>query len=143
MKIEVINKSNFDLPKYESERAAGMDLQANIEKPITLKPLERILIKSGLHMAIPNGYEAQIRSRSGISLNHGITVVNGIGTIDSDYRGDVGIPLINLSNEEYVINPGDKIAQMVINKYEIIEFELVDELDKTKRGKGGFGHTSK
>ncbi|NLY67373.1 MAG: dUTP diphosphatase [Tissierellia bacterium] len=141
MRIKVVNKSNFPLPSYKTIGAAGMDLYANIDQPIVLKPLDRVLIPTGLYISVPEGYEAQIRARSGMALKHGITLANGIGTIDSDYRGEVGVILVNLSNEEYVINKGDRIAQLVIAKYEKIEFEEVDFLDETERGSGGFGHT--
>jgi len=141
MKVKVINKSKFELPKYETEGSAGIDLQANIEEPITLNPLERALIPTGLYISMPMGYEAQIRGRSGLALKHGISLANGIGTIDSDYRGEIKVILINLSNEAYTINAGDRIAQMVFMKYEKAELELVEELDETKRGKGGFGHS--
>ena len=141
MRIKVVNKSNFPLPSYKTIGAAGMDLYANIDQPIVLKPLDRVLIPTGLYISVPEGYEAQIRARSGMALKHGMTLANGIGTIDSDYRGEVGVILVNLSNEEYVINKGDRIAQLVIAKYEKIEFEEVDFLDETERGSGGFGHT--
>ncbi len=141
MKVKVVNKSKFDLPKYQTEGSAGLDLKANIDEPITLKPFDRALIPTGLYVSIPNGYEAQIRGRSGLALNHGITLANGIGTIDSDYRGEIKVILINLGNEPYTINTGDRIAQMVFMKYEKANFELVDELDETERGIGGFGHS--
>jgi len=141
MKVKVINKSSFDLPEYETEGSSGLDLKANIENPITLNPLERALIPTGLYISIPKGYEAQIRGRSGLALKHGITLANGIGTIDSDYRGEIKVILINLGNEPYTINKGDRIAQMVFMRYEKAEFELVDELDNTSRGEGGFGHS--
>ena len=132
MRIKVVNKSNFPLPSYKTIGAAGMDLYANIDQPIVLKPLDRVLIPTGLYISVPEGYEAQIRARSGMALKHGITLANGIGTIDSDYRGEVGVILVNLSNEEYVINKGDRIAQLVIAKYEKIEFEEVDFWMKQK-----------
>lgn len=141
MKVKVINKSSFDLPEYETEGSSGLDLKANIENPITLNPLERALIPTGLYISIPKGYEAQIRGRSGLALKHGITLANGIGTIDSDYRGEIKVILVNLGNEPYTINKGDRIAQMVFMRYEKAEFELVDELDNTSRGEGGFGHS--
>lgn len=143
MKIKVINNGICDLPKYETEQAAGMDLQANIETAITLEPFERRLIPTGLSMQIPVGYEVQIRARSGLAIKHGISLVNGIGTIDSDYRGDVGVILINLGDQPFTINPKDRIAQMVVSKYETVDFEVVEELDSTDRGTGGFGHTGK
>lgn len=141
MKIKIVNKSQFSLPSYKTDGSAGMDLYANIDKPVVLKPLCRDLIPTGLYLSIPNGYEAQIRARSGLALKHGISLVNGVGTIDSDYRGEIGIILVNLSNEEYTINKGDRIAQLVLTKYEKVEFEEVNSLDETKRGPGGFGHT--
>lgn len=141
MKIKIVNKSSFPLPSYKTIGSAGMDLCANINEPVVLKPLNRVLIPTGLYISIPEGYEAQIRARSGMALKHGITLANGIGTIDSDYRGEIGVILVNLSNEDYVINRGDRIAQLVIAKYERIELEEVDSLDETERGSGGFGHT--
>lgn len=143
MKIKVMNKGICDLPKYETENSSGMDIGANIDKAIVLKPLERILVPTGLYMAIPYGYEAQIRARSGLAINYGIGLVNGVGTIDGDYRGELKVIMINLSNEDFIIKPKDRIAQIVIAKYEIAKLELVDELDETKRGQGGFGHTGK
>ncbi len=141
MKIEIINKSKFGLPKYETSGSAGMDLIADIDEPINLKPLERQVVPTGLYISLPEGYEAQIRARSGLSYKHGITTANGIGTIDSDYRGEIGVILVNLSNEEYTINSGDRIAQMIIAKYEKAEFIEVEELSETTRNDGGFGHT--
>lgn len=141
MKIHIINKSEFDLPKYETEGSAGLDLKANIHSPITLEPFDRVLVPTGLYISIPNGVEAQIRGRSGLALKHGITLANGIGTIDSDYRGEIKVILINLSKEPYTISKGDRVAQMVFLKYEKVEFKLVDELDETLRGKEGFGHS--
>ncbi len=141
MKIKIVNKSNFPLPSYKTIGSAGMDLCANIDEPIVIRPLDRVLIPTGLYISVPEGYEAQVRARSGMALKHGITLANGIGTIDSDYRGEIGVILVNLSNEEYVINKGDRIAQLVIAKYERVEFEEVESLDKTERGSGGFGHT--
>ena len=141
MKIEIINKSNNDMPKYATKGSSGLDLMAYLEEDITLKPLERKIIPTGLSISIPEGYEVQIRARSGMSIKHGITVINGIGTIDSDYRGELGVLLVNLSNEDYTISSGDKIAQMVLCKYEVVEFIEVEELDDTKRSSGGFGHS--
>lgn len=141
MKVQVINNSKHELPAYATIGAAGMDLRANIEHTIVLNPMERVLIPTGLHIALPIGYEAQIRPRSGMALKHGITCANTPGTVDYDYRGDVGVILINLGTEPFVINDGDRIAQMVINKYERIEWEPVAELPSTERGEGGFGHT--
>lgn len=141
MKVKVINKSNFPLPEYKTKGAAGVDLKANIEEEIVLKPLERKLIPTGLYVEIPEGYEGQVRPRSGLAIKHGVTVLNAPGTIDSDYRGEICVILINLGNEDFVINPGDRIAQFVLNKYECIDFELMDKLSDTERGEGGFGHT--
>ncbi len=141
MKVKVINKSNFPLPEYKTKGAAGVDLKANIEEEIVLKPLERKLIPTGLYVEIPEGYEGQVRPRSGLAIKHGVTVLNAPGTIDSDYRGEICVILINLGNEDFVINPGDRIAQFILNKYECIDFELIDKLSDTERGEGGFGHT--
>ena len=139
--IKVVNESNQPLPEYATPQSAGMDLRANIEKPILLQPLDRKLIPTGLHIALPTGYEAQIRPRSGLAIKHGITCLNTPGTIDADYRGDVGVILVNLSHDDFVVQPGERIAQMVINKHEQAKFVLVEELDETERGEGGFGHT--
>lgn len=141
MKIKVVKKNKFDLPEYKTEGSAGIDLRANITDSILLKPFERILVPTGIFIELPDGYEAQIRARSGLAIKNGISLVNGIGTIDSDYRGEIKVILINLGNEEFVINKGDRIAQMVFMKYERAEFELVENLNETNRGKGGFGHT--
>lgn len=141
MKVNIINNSDFEMPKYKTDGAAGLDLKANIEASIELLPFERVLIPTGLHMSIPEGYEAQIRGRSGLALNHGITLANGVGTIDSDYRGEIKVILINLSNIPYVINKGDRIAQMVFSKFEQAIFVEVNNLDDTVRGDGGFGHS--
>ncbi|TCU72704.1 dUTP pyrophosphatase [Tissierella praeacuta] len=141
MKINVINKSQFELPEYKTKGAAGLDLQANINEPIELKPLDRVLVSTGLFLSIPEGYEAQIRGRSGLALKHGITLANGIGTIDSDYRGEIKVILINLGKESYIINKGDRIAQIVFIKYEKAILIEVDDLDETTRGNGGFGHS--
>lgn len=143
MKIKVINESKHNLPKYATEGSAGMDLYANLEGKVTLKPLERKLIPTGLRIALPKGYEAQIRPRSGLALKHGISLGNAVATIDADYRGLIGVILINLSNETFEVNDGDRIAQMVIAKHEIAEWEETDTLDETERGDGGFGHTGK
>ena len=139
MTIKVINKSKHDLPKYQTELSAGMDLYANIDEPITLKSLERVLVKTGLFVSLPKGYEAQIRPRSGLAFKNGITVLNTPGTIDADYRGEIGIILVNLSTQEFTINDGDRIAQMVIAKHENAVWQEVDNLDETNRGEGGFG----
>ena len=141
VQIKVVNKGNQPLPKYQTAQSAGMDLRANIDAPVLLKPLDRKLIPTGLHIALPEGYEAQIRPRSGLAIKKGITVINTPGTIDPDYRGDIGVVLVNISNEDFVVQPGDRIAQMVINKFEQAEFEVVEELDETERGEGGYGHT--
>ena len=141
MIVQIINKSNNKLPEYATSQSAGMDLRANIEEPIILAPLERKLIHTGLHIALPVGYEAQVRPRSGLALKHGITVLNTPGTIDADYRGDIGVILINLSNEPFEIKPGERIAQLVICSHEKAEWELVDTLDSPDRNDGGFGHS--
>ena len=141
MKIQVVNKGHQPLPAYATVQSAGMDLRANIDEPIVLKPLERRLIPTGLHIALPAGYEAQVRPRSGLALKKGITVLNSPGTIDADYRGEVGVLLINLSQEDFVVNDGERIAQMVIARHEQAEFVEVDVLDETERGEGGYGHT--
>lgn len=143
MKINVINTSNFELPQYETTASAGLDLKANITESITLKPLERTLIKTGLFLEIPEGYEAQVRPRSGLAFKNGITVLNSPGTIDADYRGEVGVILVNLSNTDFVINPGERIAQMVFAKFEQAEWIPVEILSETERGAGGFGSTGK
>jgi dUTP pyrophosphatase len=143
MKIQLINKSNHELPSYATLLSAGMDLRANLNESITLNPHERALIPTGLFIALPEGYEAQIRPRSGLALKKGITVLNSPGTVDADYRGEIGVILINLSNESFIIENGERIAQMVIAKYEQISFEEVSTLDETQRGSGGFGSTGK
>lgn len=141
MKIQVVNKSKMSLPEYKTNGSAGIDLKASIESSVVLKPMERSLVPTGLFISIPEGYEGQIRGRSGLAINNGITLANGIGTIDSDYRGEVKVILINLGNEDFIINNGDRIAQLVLARYERIEFEIVDNLNNTNRGSGGFGHT--
>ena len=141
LKIKVVNKGHQPLPQYATPLSAGMDLRANIEEPVTLKPLERRLIPTGLHIALPAGYEAQVRPRSGLALKKGITVLNAPGTVDADYRGDIGVVLINLSQEDFVVEDGERIAQLVIARHEQAEFELVVVLDETERGEGGYGHT--
>ncbi|UPS44325.1 dUTP diphosphatase [Prevotella sp. E15-22] len=141
MKIQVVNKGHQPLPAYATVQSAGMDLRANIDEPIVLKPLERRLIPTGLHIALPAGYEAQVRPRSGLALKKGITVLNSPGTVDADYRGEVGVLLINLSQEDFVVNDGERIAQMVIARHEQAEFVEVEVLDETERGEGGYGHT--
>jgi dUTP pyrophosphatase len=141
MKIKVINKGHQPLPQYATEQSAGMDLRANLDEPVTLKPLERRLIPTGLHIALPAGFEAQVRPRSGLALKKGITVLNTPGTIDADYRGEIGVVLINLSQEEFVVNDGERIAQMVIARHEKADFIEVEMLNETERGEGGYGHT--
>jgi dUTP pyrophosphatase len=141
MKVQVVNKGHQPLPAYATVQSAGMDLRANIDEPIVLKPLERRLIPTGLHIALPAGYEAQVRPRSGLALKKGITVLNSPGTVDADYRGEVGVLLINLSQEDFVVNDGERIAQMVIARHEQAEFVEVEVLDETERGEGGYGHT--
>ena len=141
LKVKIVNKGTQQIPEYATPQSAGMDLRANIEKPILLKSLDRALIPTGLHIALPEGYEAQIRPRSGLALKKGITCLNTPGTIDADYRGDVGVILVNLSHEDFVVQPGERIAQMIIGKFDQVEWEVVDSLDETERGEGGFGHT--
>ena len=141
VQIKVVNRGHQQLPAYATPLSAGMDLRANIESPITLHPMERRLIPTGLHIALPEGYEAQIRPRSGLALKHGLTVLNSPGTIDADYRGEIGVLLINLSQDDFVINDGERIAQMVIARHEQADFIVVEELDQTERGEGGYGHT--
>jgi dUTP pyrophosphatase len=141
MKIKIVNKSKHPLPEYATPGSAGMDLRANIDAPITLAPGERKLIPTGIYIALPVGYEAQVRPRSGLALKHGITVCNTPGTVDSDWRGPVGVILINLGQEDFVVNDGERIAQMVIAKHETAEWDVVEELDETERGEGGYGHT--
>ena len=141
MKVRMINKSNNPTPTYETSLSAGMDLRAYVEGPITLSPGERKLIKTGLHIELPEGYEAQVRPRSGLAFKKGITVLNSPGTIDADYRGDIGVILINHSNEEFAVNSGDRIAQLVISKFEKVDWETSDEINSTSRGDSGFGST--
>lgn len=141
MKVQIINKSKHPLPAYATEQSAGMDIRANLEQPIVLKPLQRCLVSTGLSIALPSGYEAQLRPRSGLALKKGITLLNTPGTIDADYRGEIGIILVNLSSEDFVVEDGERIAQMVIARYEQAEWNEVEVLDETERGAGGFGHT--
>lgn len=141
MKVKIVNSSGNPLPDYSTSSSAGMDLRANLDKPLVLKPLERKLIPTGLFVELPEGYEAQIRPRSGLALKKGISVLNTPGTIDADYRGEIGIILVNLSNEEFVVEHGERICQMVINKVESIQWDQVESLDESERGQGGFGHT--
>ena len=143
MQVKIINKSVYSLPQYETKGSAGMDLRANTTTPITLASLERTIVPTGLYIELPTGYEAQIRPRSGLSIKKGLSLVNSPGTIDSDYRGEIGIILVNLSNEEQSIDPGERIAQMVIAKYEQVKLVEVDVLSETDRGAGGFGSTGK
>ncbi len=143
MKVQIINKSHHPLPAYATTQSAGMDIRANLSEPVELKPLERKLIPTGLYIALPDGYEAQMRPRSGLAIKHGITLLNTPGTIDADYRGEIGVILVNLSNEPFVINDGERICQMVIASYQQVEWESVEVLDDTERGAGGFGHTGK
>lgn len=141
IKVKIVNQSKHKLPAYSTEHSAGMDLRADLEKDMILKPMERALVPTGLYIELPPGHEAQIRPRSGLALKHGITIVNSPGTIDADYRGEIGIILANISNEEFVIKDGDRICQMIVAKHEQVEWAAVGELEKTERGKGGFGHT--
>lgn len=143
MQIKIVNKSRNELPAYSTIHSAGMDLRANLDEPVTLESLERALIPTGLFIELPEGYEAQIRPRSGLALKKGITVLNTPGTIDADYRGEIGVILINLSQEKFVIENGERICQMVIAAHEKVEWDLVEVLEETERGAGGFGHTGK
>lgn len=143
MQIKIINKSIHQLPAYETAHAAGMDLRANIEEQIIIKPLQRFLIPTGLFIELPVGYEAQIRPRSGLAYKHGVTVLNSPGTIDADYRGELKVLLVNLSNTDFVVNNGERIAQMVVAKHETVVWEQAEELSDTDRGAGGYGHTGK
>ena len=141
MEVKIINKSKYPNPEYKNPGDAGMDLRANIETPITINTLERVCIPTGLYLGVPEGYELQVRPRSGLAVKNGITVLNTPGTVDAGYRGEIGVLLINLSSEDFVINDGERVAQMIIARYEQGEFEIVDELDETERGAGGYGHT--
>lgn len=141
MKIKIVNTSHHPLPEYATPMSAGLDLRANLEAPLKLQPMQRCLVPTGLRIALPQGYEAQVRPRSGLALKRGITVLNAPGTIDADYRGEIGVILINLSQDSFVINDGERIAQLVIAAYEQAEFEAVESLDQTERGEGGFGHS--
>lgn len=143
MQVKVINRSKHALPAYATEQSAGLDLRANIDAPIVLKPLERALVPTGIFIALPDGYEAQIRPRSGLAAKHGVTVLNSPGTIDADYRGEIKVILVNLSNETFTIEDGERVCQMVVAKYEQVAWNEVDVLDETERGDGGFGHTGK
>lgn len=141
MKIKIVNTSHHPLPEYATPMSAGLDLRANLDAPLKLQPMQRSLVPTGLRIALPQGYEAQVRPRSGLALKRGITVLNTPGTIDADYRGEIGVILINLSQDSFVINDGERIAQLVIAAYEQAEFEAVESLDQTERGEGGFGHS--
>ena len=143
IKIKVVNKGNQKLPEYATPLSAGMDLRADIAEDIVLKPMQRRIVPTGLHIALPAGYEAQVRPRSGLALKHGITVLNSPGTIDADYRGEIGVILVNISNEPFEVRDGERIAQMVIARYEQVEWEPAESLDATERGAGGFGHTGR
>ncbi|MES2454104.1 MAG: dUTP diphosphatase [Bacteroidota bacterium] len=143
MNINIINHSSHPLPQYETAHAAGMDLRAFVENAVTIKPLQRVLIPTGLHIELPVGYEAQIRPRSGLAYKHGISIVNAPGTIDADYRGELKVLLVNLSDADFVVNDGDRIAQMVVARHETVEWTSVTELSDTSRGAGGYGHTGK
>lgn len=141
MKVQIVNKSEFKIPSYKTKGSSGIDLQANIDASIELKPFDRVLVPTGLFISIPEGYEGQIRGRSGLALKHGISLANGIGTIDSDYRGEIKVILVNISNQSYFITKGDRIAQFILSKYEKIQFDEVEKLEETERSDGGFGHT--
>jgi dUTP pyrophosphatase len=143
MKVKIVNKSQNNIPFYSTIQSAGMDLRADLDGPLLLKPLERKLVPTGLYIQLPDGYEAQIRPRSGLAINKGVTVLNSPGTIDADYRGEIKIILINLSQEDFTVNQGDRIAQMIISSYKQIVWEEVAQLDNSERGEGGFGHTGK
>ncbi len=143
MKIKIVNSSHHPLPQYATPLSAGLDLRANLEAPITLQPMERRLVPTGLRIALPEGYEAQVRPRSGLALKHGITLLNTPGTIDADYRGEIGVIMVNLSAEPFTVEDGERIAQLVIARYEQAEWQETDVLDETERGEGGFGHTGK
>ncbi len=141
LKIKVVNTGHQPLPAYATVQSAGLDLRANLSEPIVLHPMERVLVPTGLHIALPDGYEAQVRPRSGLALKYGVTVLNTPGTIDADYRGELKVLLVNFSNEDFVIRDGERIAQMVVARYEQVDFEPVSVLDETERGEGGYGHT--
>ena len=143
MKVQIVNRSPYPCPAYATEQSAGMDLKANLKEPVVLQPLQRTLVPTGLFIALPKGYEAQVRPRSGLAIKHGITVLNTPGTVDADYRGEVCVILVNLSQDPFEIVPGERIAQMVIARHEQVEWEQVEVLDETRRGTGGFGSTGK
>ncbi|ESE31036.1 MAG: dUTP diphosphatase [[Eubacterium] brachy] len=142
VKVKIVTKTG-DVPKYETAGSAGMDLKADLKTSVTLNPMERQLIPTGLFIELPIGYEAQVRARSGLSIKYGITLINAIGTVDSDYRGELKVPLVNLGNEPFVIKHGERIAQLVVTKHDIVQWEIVERLEDTDRGSGGFGHTGK
>ena len=141
LKVKIINRGRQPLPTYATALSAGMDLRANIDEDITLQPMQRQLVPTGLHIALPEGYEAQVRPRSGLALKHGITVLNTPGTVDADYRGEIMVLLVNFSNEPFIVKDGERIAQMIVAKHEQVSFELTETLDETERGAGGYGHT--
>ena len=143
MKVKIVNHSPFDLPAYATGASAGMDLRANLQEPVVLGTLDRAMVPTGLHIELPVGYEAQIRPRSGLAARHGISIVNAPGTIDADYRGEIKVVLVNLSREPFTVNPGERIAQMVVARHETVEWEAVDTLEESERGAGGFGSTGK
>lgn len=143
MKVNIVNKSAYPIPAYATEKSAGMDLKANLTEPVILGPLERAMIPTGLFIALPDGTEAQVRPRSGLAAKYGISVLNSPGTIDADYRGEIKVILVNLSNESFTVNPGERIAQLVIARYEKVEWDEVEVLDETERGAGGFGSTGR
>lgn len=143
IKVKIVNHSNYPCPAYATPQSAGLDLKANLEQPVVLKPLQRVLVPTGLFIALPAGYEAQVRPRSGLALKHGITVLNTPGTIDADYRGEICVILVNLSDQPFEIVPGERIAQMVVARHEQVEWEAVEALDATERGAGGFGSTGR
>jgi len=143
MKVKIVNKSHHSIPEYATPLSAGMDIRANLSEPVVLKPLERKLIPTGLYIALPEGYEAQMRPRSGLAIKHGISLLNTPGTIDADYRGEIGVILVNLSTEPFTVNDGERICQMVITSHSQVTWEPVEELDQTERGAGGFGHTGR
>lgn len=141
MKVKITNSSRWDVPAYATEGSAGVDLRANIDEPVTIAPLQRVIVPTGLRIALPKGTEAQVRPRSGLAAKHGITVLNTPGTIDADYRGEIGVILVNLSDREFIVNPGERIAQMILARYERFDWDVVEELDRTVRGEGGLGST--
>ena len=143
MQVKIVNKSKHSLPGYATVLSAGMDLRANIDEPVTLRPLQRSLIPTGIYIQLPEGYEAQIRPRSGLAVKHGISIVNSPGTVDADYRGEIRVILVNLSDEDFIINDGERICQMIIARHARVEWLQVDDLDETERGSGGFGHTGR